>query len=201
MSAVTRLRAVLDDLERIGWSEECSGIEVLAVLSDGRESSQRARRRRLDARAWFALAVDAHPELGIEWDLTPESITALEAVDPEAAAAFRWEVGFEEWRQVVFVTGEKTVRLYVDGRYAYTVKVGSSLLLDRGVGARRWEIVEWRGWALADVTDIAPSVLEEHPELAEAWRRVTAGSTETEERYAVDGSAPLRIPPREDGAG
>ena len=197
MSAVTRLWAVLDDLERIGWSEECAVIEVLAIPSDHRERIQRERRRRLEACAWFALAVDEHPELGIEWDLTPESITALEAVDPEAAAAFRWWVGSEEWKQVVFVTGEKTVRLYVDGRYAYTVRVGSSLLLNRGVGARRWEIVDWRRWDLADVTDIASWVLEEHPELAEAWRRVTAGSTETEERHVVGGSAPLR----EDGAG
>ena len=196
MSAVTRLRAVLDDLERIGWSEECLRIEVMEVLPDIREASQRERRRRLDACAGFARAVDAHPELGIEWNLTPESITALEAVDPEAAAACGWWVRSEESRQVVIVTGEKTVRLYVDGRYAYTVKAGSSLLLGYRAGGRRWEIVDWRWWCLGDVTDIASWVLEEHPELAEEWRQVMAGSTETEKRHAVDGSTPTMIVPR-----
>ena len=189
-SAVSQLRAVLDDLEGIGSSEEWLVIEVTAFPTDRPEPRQRERRRRLEARARFARAVDAHPELGIERDLGPESITALEAVDPEAAAAFRWRVSSAEWKQVVFAAGEKTVRLYVDGRYAYTLKQGSSLLVDYAGGARRWEIVDWRWWRLADVIDIASWVLEEHPELAEAWRRVTAGLPETEERHAVGGSAP-----------
>ena len=190
LSAVTQLRAVLDDLEGIGSSEEWLVIEVTAFPTDRPESRQREQRRRLDARARFARAVGAHPELGIERDLGPESITALEAVDPEAAAAFRWRVSSAEWKQVVFASGEKTVRLYVDGRYAYTLKQGSSLLVDYAGGARRWEIVDWRWWRLADVIDIASWVLEEHPELAEAWRRVTAGTPEMEERHAVGGSAP-----------
>lgn len=189
MSAVAQLRAVLDDLERVGG--EWLGIEAL-VFPECRETrqwdlvfplgcraaGQRARRRRLEGLGRFARAVEVHPELGIDLDLGPERITALEAVDPEAAAAVRFRGPFTGGKQVVFVCGEKTVRLYVNGSYAYSLKLGSSLLIDFDCRNRRWEIEDWRLWPLEDVVDIAPRVLEEQPELAQAWRRITSGTTD-----------------------
>lgn len=180
VSALTRLRAVLDDLERVGWAEKCLGLEIWNFTSD-REGVQRVRRARLEARSRFAQAVEAHPELTIDRDLGPESITALEAVDPEAAAAWdRAEFKNGNWNQAVFVTGPETVRLYVNGCYAYTFKEGSSLLVGYDGPRRRWEVRDWFLWPLEDVVDIASGVLEEYPELAEAWERVSAGTTEEE---------------------
>ena len=178
MSPVARLRAVLDDVERAAWAEKCLGVEVFEFASD-RETVQRERRRRLEARGRFARAVDAHPGLGVDRDLGPESIADLEAADPEAAEA--WHGRFRDWNQVVFVCGEKTVRLYVNGSYAYTFKQGSSLLVNAGGRGRRWEPRDWYLWPLEDVVDIAPRVLEEHSGLAEAWRGIAARDTEEEE--------------------
>ena len=80
----------------------------------------------------------------------------------------------------MFVFGEKTVRLYVDGSYVYTLKAGSSVLVNYWSNRRRWEPKDWFLWPLEDVVDIAPRVLEEYPELAEAWRRISAGTTADE---------------------
>lgn len=196
MSAVMQLRAVLDDLERVGG--EWLGIEVLVfpeylqprhwdlVFPFGcRETVQRERRRRLEAWGRIVRAVDAHPELGIDRDLGPERITALEAVEPEVAAAVRFRGPLTDGKQVVFACGEGTVRLYVNGSYAYSLKQGSSLLIDHDVLGRRWEIEDWRLWPLEDVVDIAPRVLEDQPELAEAWRRTLAGTTGTMDRLEL----------------
>ena len=181
MSAVTRLRAVLDDLERIGSSDEWLAIEVVAIGA----CSEAWLRACLGARGLFAAAVQQHPELEVDLDLGPASITALAAVDPEAAAAFAKSGSRREFaaggKQVVFVFGEKTVRLYENGSYAYTVKAGSSLLVDYWSARRRWEPEDWGRWPLEDVVDIGPRVLEGYPKLREVWRGVTAGATETEE--------------------
>jgi hypothetical protein len=184
MSAVTQLRAVLDDLERAASPEESLRLVVLDLPS-GREAVQRNRRRRLEARGRFARSLAVHSELGVDKDLGPENITALEAVDPEAAEAFETLGSSTGWNQVAFVHGKKTVRLYVNGSYAYTLKQGSSLLVDYGGRARRWELEDWVLWPLEDVIDIAPRVLEEYPALAQAWRGITTGDhREEEERHA-----------------
>lgn len=200
MSAVSRLRAVLEDLERIGSSDEWLAIEVM-----GFGDSEARRRACLGAWGLFAVAIQKHPELEVDIDLGPVSISGLAAVDPEAATAFVESGSRREFapagKQVVFVFGEKTVRLYENGSYAYTMKAGSSLLADYWTTRRRWEPEDWGRWPLEDVVDIGPRVLEGYSKLGEAWRRVAAGTTETEHRHAVGGSAPPAIPRREDGAG
>ena len=178
LSAVSQLRAVLDDLVRIGLSDEWLAIEVV-----GFGNSEARRRACLRARGLFAVAVQKHPELEVDIDLGPASITALAAVDPEAATVFVESGSRREFatagKQVVFVFGEKRVRLYENGSYAYTMKAGSSLLVDYWTRGRRWEPKDWCRWPLEDVVDIAPRVLEEQPELALVWRETAAGTTET----------------------